>query len=643
MTDKITNISTRRERLIVYIVLAVVTLAVYWQVNQFDFVSFDDNNYVTENRNIQSGITPDSIRWALSTTYFDGWHPPIWLSFLLDYQLYGLNAGGYHLTNLILHIMSVLLLFWLFSRMTGAIWRSAFVAAFFALHPLHVESVAWISERKDVMSMLFGILTLCLYVYYTEKPVMKRYLPVLFSFALALVCKPMVVTLPVMMILLDYWPLTRLQSRKIETKPESVPAVANKETKKNKSKKGTLKENISPPVTPKSSETRIGGIIPLWQLREKTPFFILSAVFSIITIYAHPDKSANHFPLVSRLANAIVSFVVYLEKTLFPYNMAVYYPFPSHIPAWQVIGASLLIILITVSVIVMAKRLPYLFVGWFWYAITIAPVIGIIQISVSAPYAMADRYHYLPSVGLAVILAWGIPFLIKREDIQKKILLPAGIIVIAAGATLTWIQCHYWKNSMELWNHALKVTKDNYIAHNNRGTIYGSLGQDGAAMDDFNQAIHQNPNYADAYNNRGNIYKKLGQYRLAIEDNNKAIQLNPYSDKYYNNRGNTYSFLGQHQSAIEDYNRAIRMNPYFAESYSNRGNIYNNLGQYQLAAEDYNQAIRLKPDYADAYNNRAFVYLKTENTNLGCIDAQKACELGVCATLNFAKAKGFCR
>src|SRR5664280_2089608 len=247
MLNKI-NISSREQRLIIYAVLTVVTFAVFWQVNQYDFINFDDNVYVTRNNHIQSGLTPEGVRWAFSTKYFGLWHPLTWISFMFDYQLYGLNAGGYHLTNLILHIMGALLLFWLFNRMTGEIWRSAFVAALFALHPLHVESVAWIAERKDVLSAFFWMLTLCLYVYYTEKPVIRRYLPVLFCFACALMSKPMVITLPVIMILLDYWPLDRLQSRKIVTNmPEVMSVSTNQGKKKNKLKKEALKKNISPP------------------------------------------------------------------------------------------------------------------------------------------------------------------------------------------------------------------------------------------------------------------------------------------------------------------------------------------------------------------------------------------------------------
>ena len=273
MLNKI-NISPDRQKLIVYLVLTVVTLAVFWQVNQYDFINFDDHAYVTKNSHIQSGITLDGFRWAFSTKYFGLWNPLVWLSLMVDYQLHGLNAGGYHLTNLILHIMSALLLFWLFNRMTGAIWKSAFVAALFALHPLHVESVAWIAERKDVLSAFFWMLTLCLYVYYTEKPVIRRYLLVLFCFVCALMSKPMVITLPIVMILLDYWPLDRLQSRKIvTTMPEVMPVSTNKGKKKNKSEKEALKKNISPPNDPEIIRNQDCGNHSIMATEGKNTFF----------------------------------------------------------------------------------------------------------------------------------------------------------------------------------------------------------------------------------------------------------------------------------------------------------------------------------------------------------------------------------
>ena len=499
--------------------------------------------------------------------------------------------------------------------MTGAIWRSAFVAALFALHPLHVESVAWIAERKDVLSAFFWMLTLCLYVYYTEKPVIKRYLLVLLCFSCALMSKPMVITLPIVMILLDYWPLDRLQSRKIvKTVPEVISVSTDKEKKKNKFKKEALKKNISPSHDRKLSEPRIGGIIPLWQLKEKIPFFILSAIMVFITLY-NPNIPDNpnifyleQHPLISRLANAPVAFVTYVVKTFWPHDMTIFYPFSEQIPLWQVFGASLLILIITTVVIIMIKRLPYLFTGWLWFSIAIAPVIGIIQVSISTPYAMADRYHYLPSIGLAVMLAWGIPALIKSEEIRKKVLFSTGIIFLTIMTVLTWQQCCYWKNSATLFSHALQVTKDNALAHHSFGLSLFKRGKIEEAIDHFNEAIRLKPDYARAYYNRGIAYGKLGQHQRAIEDYTEAIRLKPDDADAYSNRGNAYAELDQHQQAIEDYTEAIRLKPANADAYSNRGIAYGKLSQHQRAIEDYTKAIRLKPDYVGAYHNRGNAY-----------------------------------
>jgi hypothetical protein len=529
------NISPQKKNLIVYIILIASTLAVFWQVNQYDFINIDDEVYVTENLHVQSGITLDGLRWAFSTTYAEFWHPLTWLSLMFDFQLYGLNAGGYHLTNLILHILSTLLLFWLFNRMTGMIWRSAFVAALFALHPLHVESVAWIAERKDVLSAFFFMLTLCLYVYYTEKPDIKKYLLVLFCFTCGLMSKSIVVTLPVILILLDYWPLKRFESKK---------------------------ENIV-----------------LWQLKEKIPFFVLSAVFSIVTFYAqYPDKSGfvRDFPfsLSSRIANAFVSFVTYLEKIFWPHDLIFFYPFSDQLAVWQVWGAALLIIVISIFVVAMVKRSPYLLVGWLWYAVTLAPVIGIIHVG-KGKHAMADRYTYLPLIGIGVMLAWGIPLLLRREDIRKKVLLPAGIFVLAILTILTWHQCSYWKNSVELFSHTLHIT----------------------------------PDYTDGYYNRGLAYGKVGQYQLAIND----------------------------------YNQTISLDASYIQAYNNRGITYGELGQYQLAIEDFNKVIDLSPNHIKAFYNRGLAYFLQGNKERGCHDAQKACELGNCKLLENAKGKGLCR
>jgi len=553
------NISSRKQILIVYIVLIVATLAVYWQVNQFDFINLDDPVYVTENKNIQSGITLNGVQWAFSTTYAQFWHPLTWLSLMLDYQLHGLNAGGYHLTNLILHLMSTLLLFWLFNRMTGAIWRSAFVAALFAFHPLHVESVAWIAERKDVLSAFFWMLTLCLYVYYTEKPVTKRYLFVLLCFACGLMSKSMIVTLPLVLILLDYWPLGRLQQQKIGTNmTEVVPVSTNQERKNTKSKKGALKKNVSPPIDRKLFEAKIAGIIPLWQIREKIPFFIISAIFTILTLYAQYKPSFKGFSLSSRIANVPVSFVTYLEKTFWPHELAIFYPFTDQLPAWQVLGATLLIIVISAAVIVTVRRMPYLFVGWLWYAITLLPVIGIVQVG---KHAMADRYTYLPLIGISVMLAWGIPSLIKRDETRKIVLFPAGAVSLAILSFLTWQQCGYWKNSTTIFRHALQVTKNNYLAHTNLGVALVKVGKTGEGISHYHDALQIKPDDSNAHYNLANAVKKQGAIDEAIAHYREAVKWNPDYSKAHNNLGVCLEAQGLRDEAIIHYRQALQIEP----------------------------------------------------------------------------------
>jgi len=631
------SISAGKQKLIIYVILTVVTLAVYWQVNLYGFVNFDDYVYVIENDHIQSGITPDAFRWAFSTTYAEFWHPLTWLSLMFDDQLHGLNAGGYHVTNLILHSLSTLLLFWLFNRMTKALWRSAFVAALFALHPFHVESVAWISERKDVLSAFLGMLTLCLYVYYTEKPVIKRYLPVVFCFVLALMSKPMVVTLPLILLLLDYWPLNRLVSRetaateaaaeastKASGNPEIIPVASNKEKKRNKIKQETLKKDISSLQSRKLPETKIAGIIPVWQLLEKIPFFILSAVFSIITVYSRYKPALNGIPFSSRLANAPVAFVTYLGKTFWPYDLTVFYPFPDQLPAWQIFGAIIVIIVISAAVILMAKRLPCVLAGWLWFAITLGPVIGIIPVG---QFAMADRYHYLPSIGIAIMLAWGIPSLIRPEVMRKKILFPAGITALIIMAVLTWQQCTYWQDSIGLWNHALRVTKNNYMAHSCLGKLLYKRGEIRESFYHFNEAIRLKPDYCVAYNDRGSVFSNMGRYQHALEDLNEAIRLQPYYDEPYFNRGVIYDKLGQYQRAIEDYSEAIRLKPDYADAYYNRGIVYDKLEQLQPAIEDFSKAITFRGNYADAFYNRGVVYNKLGQYQLAIEDFSKAVTL----------------
>lgn len=557
-----TKINFPNRIFIIYIALAAVTLAVFWHVHQFDFFLVDDDLYVTQNVHIQSGITLEGIRWAFSTIHAGYYIPLVWLSLMFDYQLYGLHAGGYHLTNLILHLMSSLLLFWLFCRMTGAVWCSAFVAFLFALHPMQVEPVVWITCRNTILSAFFCILTLCLYVYYTEKPDARRYLLVLFCFACALMSKPVFMTLPAVMLLLDYWPLKRFELKK---------------------------ENFF---------SR--------QLKEKTPFFVLSAIFMIITIAARYNRPYTPFPLDARLANALVSFVTYLEKTLWPRNIAFFYPFPTYIPEWQIIGAAFLIIFISAFVMVMVKRLPHLFVGWFWFMIIIFPVLGIIQ---DNEQAMADRFYYLPSIGIGMMLAWSIPHLFPRINIRNKILIPSGIAVTVILAALTWQQCSYWKSSVDLSRHTVRVIKNNFIMHNLLGAALAKENKIEEAIDQYSEAIRLKPDYVLAFMNRGTAYYKLHHY----------------------------------QQTIHDYNQVIRLNPNYADAYNNRGLAYGRLGQFQQAVDNFNEAIRLKPNYTSAFSNRGLAYLLQGHKELGCRDAQKACESGMCKLLEFTKNKGYCR
>ena len=558
------NPYSRQQVLLIGIVLTLATLAVFAQVKHFDFINLDDEVYVTESVHVQTGFTLAGIRWAFGTMNAGFWHPLTWLSLMLDYEIYGLNPGGYHITNLILHILSSLLLFWLFHNMTGTLWRSAFIAALFALHPLRVESVAWIAERKDVLSAFFWMLTLCFYAYYTEKPAIQRYLLVCVFFTCSFMSKSIAVTLPVMMILLDYWPLKRFQKQQ--------------------------------------------GNMIVWQLREKGLLFLLLAVFSLLAIFAHhelPLQSWN-YTWDTRIINAWIVFIIYLQKILWPFNLSLGYPFFGEAPAWQVLISVLMIMTISGAVILAGKNRPYLFVGWFWYSIAILPVIGIIPVGNNA---MADRYIYLPSVGISIMIAWGMPSLIKSEEIRKKILLPAGIIVTAIMAILTWQQCSYWKNSFTLFNHAVQVTKDNFLGHTNLGIALFEKGNFTEAIEHYNEAIRLNRDYSYPYHSRGIIYRAQGQY----------------------------------QEAIEDFNSAIRINPDFAQFHYNRGSAFYDVGQYQLAIEDFNEAARLQPDFANAYLGRGAAYINQGNPAQGCADAQKACALGNCQLLASARGIGRCR
>jgi tetratricopeptide (TPR) repeat protein len=645
---------------LIYLLLTAATIIAFWQVNRCDFINYDDTDYVTENIHIRNGVTPEAIRWAFMTGYGANWHPLTWMSHMLDLQLFGLNPHRHHLVNLLFHVLNTLLLFFVFNRMTKAPWKSAFVAALFGLHPLHVESVAWVSERKDVLSTFFWMLTMVAYVRYvehggwearsgkqeagsenyssrgSERGVGREesgkflfpssvfsYLAVLIFFALGLMSKPMLVSLPFVLLLLDYWPLGRMQgagSRELEAgSTEREPLPANK--KKGKSAKKLVPVS-SPEQIPRAAELERKSADHRFQwesvrllFMEKIPLFALAALSCIVT-YAVQQKggavtSLEVVPVGVRIANALVSYVIYMEKTIWPNNLAVYYPYRGVLPVWQVAGALLLLGGATFAVVRWAKRFPYLATGWLWFAGTLVPVIGIVQVG---RQAMADRYSYVPIIGLFIILAWGIPQLFQKwritrfPTLRKEVLFAPPVLILACLSVVTWTQAGYWTDGISLYDHALKVTSRNDVIHYNRALAYHNLGDLKQAISDYDRAIEINPRNADVYNNRGSAYQKLGNYEQAISDYGRVIEMNPRYADVYNKRGSVYQKLGNHEQAISDFNRAIEIDPKDAQAYNNRGNAYAGLGHYSQAIPDYDKAIEADPMIALAYYNRGFAY-----------------------------------
>ena len=639
--------------------LAVAALMAFWQVNECDFINYDDPSYVTENFHVKSGITLRSIRWAFTTGYSANWHPVTWMSHMLDVQLFGLKPRWHHLTNLLFHIANTLLLFFLFHRMTKAPWKSAFVAALFAIHPLHVESVAWVAERKDVLSTFFWMLAMGAYINYVEHRTedgregtgILRYSAILIFFVLGLMSKPMLVTFPFVLLLLDYWPLHRFEpkksAREVRTKAsrqgtgsgERAQLSAKKrkgESAKMRTAKGMVKEE-----KPAVHNFQWELIRPL--LWEKMPLFVLAALSSIVTFVVQQKGGAvRTIEAISpgaRIANAFVSYIAYIGKTVWPVNLAVYYPHPGWWPLWQVLGAVLLLMAVTISVIRTANRLPFLAMGWLWFAGTLVPVIGIVQVG---GQAMADRYTYVPLIGLFVMAAWGIPELLKKlrptrfPTPRKEALFILSGLVLLSLFIVTRTQAGYWRNNIALYDHSLEASPSEVI-HSIRGLAYGKLGEQRRAISDYNRAVEINPNYSEAYNNRGIAYGKLGDQRQAIPDFDRAIAIDPKSAEVYNNRGVTYDKLGDHRRAIADYDRAVEINPEYPEAYNNRGGAYGALGDQRRAIADYDRAIGLSPKQAEIYYNRGIAYGKLGH------DSKEIEDMKTAARFDSEEAKKFLR
>ncbi|MDM7986530.1 MAG: tetratricopeptide repeat protein [Smithella sp.] len=561
----------------IIIFLIVTSVIAFSPVAANEFINFDDNGYITENVRVQQGITLQNVQWALTTTYFSYWHPLTWLSHMLDWHLFGANASGHHLMSLFLHIGSVIFLFLFLYKTTNHIWPAAFAAALFSLHPLRVESVAWASERKDVLNLFFTVLCFYAYAFYADEKKVSRYVLCMLFFVLAVMSKPMAVTLPFVLLLLDYWPLNRWGN-------------------------------------PYHENTKNGFSSVIKLIGEKIPFFCLSLAASAGAIWAQSKEgtvaSLDNVPFIIRTSNAIVAYVSYLGKLLWPVNLAVFYPYEYVLPPWKILFSAAVILVITLIVMYYIRKKPFLFVGWYIYLGTLVPVIGLVQVG---SQAMADRYTYVPSLGITFVLAWGIPSIIENQKLRKRFLAPVAVIFLSLLMLLTWQQCHYWKNSVTVFIHAISVTKNNALAHNQLGLAFYEQGRDREALYHFDKTILLQPAQDSAYNNRGAIYLKYGRTEQALQDFNKTLAVNPHYVKAYNNRANLYIQERQYRLAMEDLNEEIRLQPDYVLAYFNRGLLSAGLGDYQKAIHDFDSVTMLNANHVYAYHNRASLYFNMGN------------------------------
>jgi tetratricopeptide (TPR) repeat protein len=556
------------------IALALVTMAVFCPVTRFQFVNYDDTDFVTANPHVQAGLTAEGFKWAWHSEVARNWHPITMFSHMLDCQLFGLKPWWPHFVNLLLHAANTVLLFALLRRMTGAVWRSATVAALFALHPLHVESVAWVAERKDVLSTLFWFLTTWAYVRYTEEFKVQSskskvfYVLSIIFFALGLMSKPMLVTVPFTLLLLDYWPLGRIKS----------------------------------PVA-------IGRLFA-----EKIPYFLLSAASCVVTFLVQQHGGSvlrlQDFPLGSRLGNAVVSYARYIEMMFWPRHLAGLYLRSGPWPLWEVALAALF--LLTVSVLVLARRRnrPYLAVGWFWYLGTLVPVIGLVQVGMQA---IADRYTYVPLIGIFVMAVWGGWEMAWAGRLQK--FAPAAMAaILAVCAILTVHQEFYWKDSQTLFKRMIDATPNNYMARYNLGNFYSRENKTAEAISNLTVAIQEEPNYADAHNNLGGIFLEQKRYDEAIQQYRDAARILPGYLFYFNlanalaDAASARHDTNEFAEAVQTYRQALQLNPGSSDAHHNLGMTWQAQGRAGEALAEFEEAVRLDPNRVDTWTQLGFLY-----------------------------------
>ncbi len=540
-----------------FLLLAVAL--VFGQTLRHGFVNYDDEKYVCKNPQVDGGLTIEGIRWAFASRHASNWHPLTWLSHMLDCQLYGLAPWGHHLTSVLLHAATAILLFLVLRRMAGDLWPSTFVAVVFAVHPLRVESVAWVAERKDVLSGLFFLLTLGAYLGYVRHPFsLARYLAVAGLFALGLMAKPMLVTLPLVLLLLDYWPLRRM-------------------------------------VLPSC---------PPWQLVvEKLPLLVLSAASCAATLWAQSEALAatDQVPLPWRIGNAAVSYVVYLGQSFWPAGLTVLYPHPGlALSAWKATAAILALGAICGIVVALRRRCPYLLVGWFWYLGMLLPVIGLVQVGLQA---RADRYTYLPQIGLCIAMAWGANHVTQSWPHRDLVCGIGAALTVTTLMACAWQQTTHWLNSETLWNRALACTTGNYTAHYNLGVALADQGRLDAAIQQYRAAVQAKPDYAEAHYNLGLILANRGQVDEAMEHYQAAADVAPDFSEAHNKLGIALVGRGRFDEAIAHYRAAIKAKPDYAEAHNNLGSALASKGEVTEAMEHFLAALEIQPNYAEAHNN----------------------------------------
>ena len=563
------------------IALLALTWAVFGQTLRHDFVNYDDDFYVYENADIISGVSAPAVLWAFTHFHAANWHPLTTISHMLDCTWFGLHPGGHHFVNVLLHSLTAVLLFLVLWNMTRAIWRSAFVAMIFAIHPLHVESVAWIAERKDVLSGLFFVLTLAAYVRYARTPSIPRYLLVALLFALGLLSKTMLVTVPAILLLVDFWPLRRFQS---------------------------------------VSASRL--------ILEKLPLLLLAAGSALATLLAQQNAlgSRTEFPISVRATNALVSYLTYLWQTFWPLRLAAFYPHVAdEFALWKIAVATAVLIGLTLLAIIFRNRYPYLLTGWFWYLIMLLPVLGIIQVGLQAH---ADRYAYLSQIGLCLLVTWTVSDLFGGRATAKTFLAVGSFTIVGALAWLASIQASFWRNSETLWTHALAVTRDNAMAHLGLGDLYFVRGKTDEAIAEFRTALKIQPTSPYVHANLGAALVGSGAFDEAIEHLETTIRLKPQHPRAHFNLGNAFLHKGRFDEAAAQYQEQLGIQPDHPGAHCNLATALMRKGELDHAIAEFEKTIAMWPDYTEAHYNLATCYAQKGDIDRAIDHYQTALKLG---------------